>query len=138
MSAGRRNLLGGIAAAAVSPAPLLAAPSSDAALLEACAVYMKAERAWQEGHARLCDAEEVGDIGEVRRFEALCQAAAREQDEPLTVIIETPARTNAGRRAKAEAVRTRVQLNSDGAPMDPDEALLWSMCDDLAAAGGEA
>jgi hypothetical protein len=138
MSAGRRKLLGGIAAVAVIPVPLLAVPNPDAALLEACAVYMRAERAWQEGHARLSDAEEVGDIGEVRRFEALCKAAAREQDEPLTVIIETPARTAAGRRAKAEAVRTRVQLNTEGAPLDPDEALLWSLCDDLAAAGGEA
>jgi hypothetical protein len=135
VSAGRRKLLGGIAAAAVSPAQLLGAADPDAALLNACAAYMKAERAWQEGHARLCDAEEVGDVGKVRRFEALCKAAAREQDEPLTVIIETPARTAAGRRAKAEAVRTRVQLNTEGAPMDPDEALLWSMCDDLAAAG---
>jgi hypothetical protein len=138
VSADRRKLLGGIAAAAVIPVPLLAVPNPDAALLEACAVYMQAERAWQEGHARLSAAEEVGDIGEVRRFEALCRAAAREQDDPLTLIIETPARTNAGRRAKAEVVRTRVQLNSEGLPMDPAEALLWSMCDDLTAAGGEA
>jgi hypothetical protein len=135
MSAGRRKLLGGIAAAAVSPAPLLAASNPDADLLEACAAYMKAEHAWQEGHAQLCAAEEIGNVAEVRRLEALCHAAAREQDEPLTLIIVTPARTNAGRRAKAEAVITRVQLNSDGAPMDPNEALLWSLCDDLAAAG---
>jgi hypothetical protein len=135
MNPARRTLLGGFAAAAVSPAPLLAALNPDAALLEACATYMKAEDAWQEAHERLCNAEETGDVEEVRRQEALAHAAARDQDEPLIVITETPARTNAGRRAKAEAVRTRVQLNSDGAPMDPDEALLWSMCDDLAAAG---
>jgi hypothetical protein len=138
MSAGRRYLLGGIAAAAVSPALLLAVPNPDAALLEACATYMRAERAWNENHTRLCDAEEAGRQEEAERLEALGHAFAREQDEPLALIIETPARTNAGRRAKAEAVRTRVQLNSDGAPMDPDEALLWSLCDDLAAAAGEA
>jgi hypothetical protein len=152
----RRGVLGGFAALTAPSIPALAAkgvhnqhtpampasgvrivsgPSADAAPLEACAAYMKAEHAWHAGHARLCDAEEIGDVEEVRRMEALCQAAAREQDEPLTLIIETPARTAAGRRAKAEAVRTRVQLNTEGAPMDPDEALLWSMCDDLAAAG---
>jgi hypothetical protein len=42
-----------------------------------------------------------------------------------------------GRRAKAEAARTRAQFNSADKPVDDDEALLWSLCDDLAAAGGE-
>jgi hypothetical protein len=136
MSPARRKLLGGIAAAAVSPTTLLAAPSPDAALLEACAVYMKAERAWQEGHARLCDAEEAGRDEEAKWLEALGHAFAREQDEPLALIIETPARTNAGRRAKAEVARTRVSINTAGGPLHLDDALLWSMCDDLAAAGG--
>jgi hypothetical protein len=134
----RRKLLGGLAAAAVSPAPLLAAPNPDAALLEACAAYMKAERGWHEAHARLCDAEAIGDTREVRRMEALAHAFSCEQEEPLTLVIETPARTAAGRRAKAEVARTRVRLNNEGAPQDQDEVLLWSLCDDLAAAGGEA
>jgi hypothetical protein len=118
MNPARRKLLGGIPALAVPilPAAARGVPDPDAALLNACAAYMKAERAWQE---------------------ALAHAAARDQDEPLIVIIETPARTNAGRRAKADAVRTRVHLNNKGEPQDHDEALLWSLCDDLAAAGGE-
>jgi hypothetical protein len=138
MNPARRNLLGGIAAAAVSPAPLPAAPDPDAVLLKACAIYMKAERGWNENHTRLCDAEETGHAEEVERLEALGHALAQEQSEPLTVIIETPARTNAGRRAKAEVARTRVQLSSAGEPLNVDDALIWSLCDDLAAARGEA
>jgi hypothetical protein len=138
MSPARRNLLGGIAAAAVTPAPVLAAPNPDAALLEACAVYMKAERGWNENHTRLCDAEEAGHAEEVERLEALGHALAQEQADPLTLIIQTPARTAAGRRAKAEVARTRVQLSSAGEPPNVDDALIWSLCDDLAAARGEA
>jgi hypothetical protein len=134
MSAGRRNLLGGIAAAAVVPAPLLATPNPDAELLNACATYMAAERAWNENHTRLCDTEEAGHPEEVKRLEALGHALAREQDEPLALIIETPARTAAGRRAKAEVARTRVSMNSAGGPLHLDDALVWSLCDDLAAA----
>jgi hypothetical protein len=131
----RRGFLAAVSALAVAPAASSAAPDPDAELLKACAVYMAAERAWHEGHARLCDAEEVGDRDEVKRLEAVCHQAARAQEEPLALIIETPARANAGRRAKAEVARTRVQLNNTGGPMDSDEALLWSLCDDLAAAG---
>jgi hypothetical protein len=71
-------------------------------------------------------------------MEALAHAFSCEQEEPLTSVIETPARTAAGRRAKAEVARTRVQLSSAGEPQSDDDALLWSLCDDLAASGSEA
>jgi hypothetical protein len=56
----------------------------------------------------------------------------------LALVIEIPARTAAGRRAKVEVARTRVQLSSAGEPQSDDDALLWSLCDDLAVIGSEA
>ena len=109
-----------------------AAPSPDATLLEACARWMAREAEYEAAYQRQCQAEEAGDKGEASRaFLALC-ALAKNQHVSLDPVIETPALTAAGRLAKAEVAMTLVVTNPEGEALSREDAMLWSLAEDLA------
>ncbi|WP_043838368.1 hypothetical protein [Muricoccus aerilatus] len=110
----RRGVLGGLAA------------------LAACAAYMTMETAYNAAFRQQCDAEEAGNKAEERRLDAVQHALAVEQEEPLGVIIKTMATTPAGRAAKAAVAMTLVQSTLAGEPMSKEDALIWSLAEDLA------
>lgn len=134
MKPARRNLLGGIAALAAAPVPALADTPArpDAVLLAACATYLEKEAAYNDAFRQQCSADEAGDKAEERRLDLLQRALAQEQQKPLEVIIETMAVTQAGKLAKTAVAMTLVQAGLDGVPLSPMDAMLWSICEDVA------
>ncbi|HEY8612361.1 MAG TPA: hypothetical protein VIL69_13845 [Roseomonas sp.] len=136
MKAARRSLLGSVAAlAAVPVVPAsagAAAPNPDATLLEACAQYMAREAEWNASFEKQCAAEEAEDKAEADRQHHVQVEAASAQHAPLNVVINTPALTPAGKVAKAEVAMTLVQTNLAGEALSAEDALLWSLAEDLA------
>ena len=136
MNPARRGVLGGLVALAAPVLPAMASTPStdgpDAALLTACASYMAKEAAYNAAFRQQCDAEEAGNRAEERRLDAVQHALALEQQVPLGVIIETMATTPAGRSAKAGVAMTLIQTDRDGAPLSREDALIWSLAEDLA------
>lgn len=135
-AASRRGVLGGLAVLAAPAMPASASTATntdpDAALLAACTSYMEKEAAYNLAFRQESDAEEAGDKAEARRLSRLQHTLATEQTEPLGVIIDTMATTQAGRAAKAAVAMTRVQTNTAGEALNDDAAMIWSLAEDLA------
>ena len=124
----RRAVLAGAGAAAVVPAAA-ASPGADDALIRLCAAFLQRERIGRALSAQ-ADAMPKGparDAVEARHDEATAGYHPR-----LDAIIDTPAVTLAGVRAKAEVALGWVQLDRDGWPL-PDDALPWSLARDVLA-----
>lgn len=135
-TAGRRGVLGGLAVLAAPTLPAVAgAPTSanpDAALLEACARWMAREAEYEAAYERQCLAEDAGDKAEANRMFKLQCALAQQSVALLAPVIDTPARTAAGRAAKAEVAVTIVQTTPDGKALSREDAMIWSLAEDLA------
>lgn len=133
--ASRRGVLGGFAALASAPVPVLAstaATAPDTALLAACASYMEKQAAYCAAYRQECAATDAGDKAEARRFSRLQCQLAQSQEEPLGFIIKTMALTQAGKAAKAAVAMTLVETWATGEPMSNEAAMLWSLAEDLA------
>lgn len=130
----RRGVLGGLGALSMPLVPAVTAASSnpDAALLEACARWMAREAEYEAAYERHCSAEDAGDKAEANRMFKLQCDLAKESHVLLPLVIDTPARTAAGRLAKAEVAMTIVQTNPDGTALSRDDAMIWSLAEDLA------
>ena len=137
----RRRLLAGAPAAlalsgvaALPPGP----PNLDADLIALCAAYVSQARAFcavgQHTHDMLCSDPEW-----IRCHELAC-AMVPEMYRLEAEVTDTPARTVEGLLAKAEA--TRHQLSGDAdrdtSPMDPGNALAWSLVQETLAVLGRA
>lgn len=126
----RRTLIaGGSVLAAAAPAAAAAA-SPDAELIRLCAEMVALDR-------RLCGiTREMADKVDGPEEERLYQAA-RPLVAPLRALVDQiariPARTPGGFQAKAEAARHDMAGDADeeNKPMDPDDALVWSLVEDL-------
>ncbi|RKK03304.1 hypothetical protein EBE87_27735 [Pseudoroseomonas wenyumeiae] len=115
------------------PVPAQAAPpaaETDAELLALCRRYMTAERRY----TFLCDQEEIAQEAGQKEREArigdLIRRAVEYQQDLLAQIVDTPARTVGGVRAKAKVCMSRVQTWATGSVMESDQPM-WSLCRDL-------
>ena len=109
-----------------------ASANPDAALLTAGASYMEKAAAYYAAFRQRCAPYEVGNKAEERRLDIVQHALAAEQEEPLVVVIEIMAITPAGRVSKATVAMTLVQFTRAGEPMSREDALIWSLAEDLA------
>lgn len=132
----RRGVLGGIAALAAPTVPAMASTAAstdpDTALLAACAIYMEKEAAYLAAFQHECEARDAGNKLEADRLHLLQCTLAREQDEPLAVVITTPARTPAGKLAKAQVAVRLVATDLEQRPLSEADAMIWSLAEDLA------
>lgn len=132
----RRGILGGLAVLAAPTVPALASmavsPNPDTPLLTACASYIERETTYLAAFQQECEARDAGNKPEAERLHLVQCALAREQDEPLAVIITTPALTLAGRLAKAEVAMRLVQTDLEQRPLSGPDAMIWSLAEDLA------
>ena len=142
----RRWLLKIAALVATGTGAAVAAPSAspDAELLRLCAAW----RANEAEYVRLCRLDSALEEEAARQGRKVWDRervdASDNVDEGhalLEEISETPARTDAGRRAKAEVMVARVAPDAEDGPPPHyhDEYLAWSIARDvLASAGGAA
>ncbi len=127
----RRALIGSSAAMLLAGA--FEAGASKAAELDHDIIDASREYVALEAElGRLCTLE--GRVPEAERDEVLAlQGDVMDQQEPLRALLaNTPARTPEGLRAKAAALQAWLPASSDGLePGDDDDALAWSLCNDL-------
>ena len=130
---GRRTLLAGgamLGAAAVIPAADGASP--DAELLALCDFVLALDAEHDRLFRLQCAAEAAGDKAVGREYFDRQVETVPDLHAAEARIASIPARTEAGKRARARVMLVSLEYNSDGTPCTED-ALAYAMCQDALA-----
>ncbi|MBI0434008.1 hypothetical protein D9598_09285 [Roseomonas sp. KE0001] len=103
----------------------------DVELIALCRRYMVMEEAYNRCFEEMLAAEERGDQAAEDAFSKEQDIRAPVMRDLLFDIMDIPARTAEGAKAKATAALTRVQRDRDGYPYGLEDAVMDSLASDI-------